>query len=186
MEPVAETPTTLADYALLSGTYGTLLTALMVASRGRGQEPLRDVEILPIGVATFALSKLLTKEKIETWVREPFVEEESGGERAPKGSGMRYAMGELLTCSRCMGAWSALGITALRVARPRQARILTTVLAASAVNDFMQTGFTLAASHTNIAEKMEDLEPEQTPKTADAFEPAKSAPVPTDGTPAAA
>jgi len=162
MDPVATTPTSLADYALLSGTYGSLLTALMVASRGRGSEPLRDVEILPIGVATFALSKLLTKEKIETWVREPFVDERPDGERAPKGSGMRYAVGELLTCSRCMGAWSALSITALRVARPREARILTTVLAASAVNDFMQTGFSLAASHTNIAEKMENIEPEQT------------------------
>lgn len=175
MEPVTETPTKLVDYALISGTYGSLLTALAVASRNRGSEPLRDVDIIPIGVATFALSKLLTKEKIETWVREPFVEETTDGERKPKGTRMRYAVGELLTCSRCMGAWSGLGITALRVMRPREARIVTTVLAASAVNDFMQTGFSLAASHTNIAEKMEDLEPGQTPPGS---EPAKSAPVP--------
>jgi hypothetical protein len=181
MDPVAKTPTSLADYALLSGAYGSLLTALMMASRARGSEPLRDIEILPIGVATFALSKLLTKEKVETWVRGPFVEEQPDGERTPKGSGMRYAVGELLTCSRCMGAWSALSVTALRLARPREARVLTTVLAASAVNDFMQTGFSLAASHTNIAEKMESVEPEQ---SAPGSEPAKSAPVPVDGTPA--
>jgi len=156
MDPVSETPTTLADYALLSGTYGSLLTALMFASRSKGEEPLRDIEVLPIGVAAFALSKLLTKEKIETWVREPFVEEQPDGERTPKGKGLRYAVGELLTCSRCMGAWSGLGITALRVMRPREARILTTVLAASAVNDFMQTGFSLAASHTNLAEQAHD------------------------------
>lgn len=162
MDPVNETPTKLVDYALLSGTYGSLLAGLMVTSRAKGAEPLRDIEIVPIGVATFALSKLITKEKIETWVREPFVEEQPDGERKPKGTRMRYAVGELLTCSRCMGAWSGLAITALRVTRPREARILTTVLAASAVNDFMQTGFSLAASHTNIAERMEDLEPEQT------------------------
>ncbi|MBA3300990.1 MAG: DUF1360 domain-containing protein [Thermoleophilaceae bacterium] len=27
-------------------------------------------------------------------------------------------MGELLTCTRCLGAWSALGLTGLRLGRP--------------------------------------------------------------------
>lgn len=155
MDPVTETPTKLVDYAMISGAYGSLIAGLMVAARRKGEDPLRDADIVPIGIATFALAKLLTKEKVETWVREPFVEEMPGGERKPRGTRMRYAVGELLTCSRCMGAWSGLGITALRVMRPREARIVTTVLGASAVNDFMQTGFSLAASHTTLAEQAE-------------------------------
>jgi hypothetical protein len=40
-----------------------------------------------------------------------------------------------------VGAWSALGLTALRVTRPREARVLTTVLGVSAANDFLQAAF---------------------------------------------
>ena len=46
----------------------------------------------------------------------------------PRGRRMRYAVGELLNCTRCVGAWSALGLVALRLhppppaARPRAAR----------------------------------------------------------------
>ena len=49
--------------------------------------------------------------------------------RRPKGTGVRYAVGELLTCTRCVGVWSALGLTALRVTRPREARVVNTVSA---------------------------------------------------------
>ena len=34
----------------------------------------------------------------------PFVEETAEHKR-PRGSGLRYAVGELFTCTRCMGAW---------------------------------------------------------------------------------
>src|SRR3712207_7411195 len=50
-------------------------------------------ELLPLGAATFALSKLLAHEKVETWVRQPFVEETSDGKR-PKGERLRYARSE--------------------------------------------------------------------------------------------
>ena len=51
---------------------------------------------------------------------------------------MRYAVGELLTCTRCMGAWSALGLVALRLHSPAAGRTVATVLAASAGNDVLQ------------------------------------------------
>ena len=61
--------------------------------------------------------------------------------RRPKGRRLRYAVGELLTCTRCLGAWSALGLTALRVSRPRESRVVTTALATSAANDFLFSAF---------------------------------------------
>jgi hypothetical protein len=143
MKTVEETPTNLGDYATLSAGYGTLLGALVIGARGRGSVPQQEVPAL--GLATFALSKLIAKEKIETWVREPFVEETSEGKR-PKGTGMRYAVGELLTCTRCTGAWSSLALVGLRVMRPREARVVTAVLATSALNDFLHTGFSWACA----------------------------------------
>jgi hypothetical protein len=149
MRTVNETPTEPIDYAALTATYGSLLAAVLIAARDRGDAPVRGAELPALGLATFALSKLLAKEKIETWVREPFVDEES---RRPKGRGLRYAVGELLTCTRCLGAWSSLGLMALRVTRPQEARVITGVLATSALNDFLQAGFSALTTQVNALE----------------------------------
>jgi hypothetical protein len=150
MRTVEATPTEPVDYAAISAGYGALLGALVLAAREHEDAvPLEPTEILPLGAATFALSKLIAKEKIESWVREPFVEETATGERRPKGRRLRYAMGELLTCTRCVGAWSALGLVGLRTVRPRETRVVTTVLAVSAANDFLQAGFQWVCARAN-------------------------------------
>jgi hypothetical protein len=147
-----EPPTRPANYAALSAGWAAALGTLLLASRDKGDEPVRGGEIVPLGLATFALSKLVAKEKVDAWVREPFVEEHADGERRPKGQGMRYAIGELLTCTRCVGTWSALGLVALRVTRPREARVVSAVLGASAVNDWAQTGFNWLCARSNAAQ----------------------------------
>jgi hypothetical protein len=141
VKPVQETPTEPLDYAAISAGYGALVGGLLVAVRDQGEEPVRPSEMLSLGMATFALAKLVAREKVESWIREPFVEETPDGERRPKGSRMRYAVGELLTCTRCAGAWASLALVGLRVTRPREARIITALLGASAVNDFLHAGF---------------------------------------------
>jgi hypothetical protein len=141
-----------ADYAALSAGWGAALGTVLIAARDKGEEPVRAGEILPLGVATFALSKLVAKEKVDRWVREPFVEERADGDRVPKGRGLRYAIGELLTCTRCVGTWSALGLVALRVSRPREARVVNAVLGASAVNDWAQAGFNWVCAKSNAAQ----------------------------------
>jgi len=161
VDPVRETPTKPIDYAALSAGYGALMGTVLLAARRQRDDaiPLRAPEILPLGLATFALSKLITKEKVESWVREPFVEERPDGERRPRGRRLRYAVGELLTCSRCAGAWSGLGLVALRVTRPREARVLTTVLGVSAVNDFLQSTFTLLCARSNVEQSVAQAPP---------------------------
>jgi hypothetical protein len=141
-----------ADRAALSAGWAAALGTLLLASRDKGDEPVRAAEIVPLGIATFALSKLVAKEKVDRWVREPFVEEHPDGERRPKGSGLQYAVGELLTCTRCVGTWSALGLVALRVTHPREARVVSAVLGASAVNDWAQTGFNWMCARSNAAQ----------------------------------
>jgi hypothetical protein len=152
VDPVSETPTKPVDYAVLSGVYGTLLGGLALAARsGRcGREPISGTDVAVTGAATFALAKLLAHEKVESWLRTPFVEE-SGGEQRPKGRRLRYAVGELLTCTRCAGAWSALGVVGLRLLSPDAGRVVTNVLAASAANDYLQVGFRLLCEESNVA-----------------------------------
>ena len=131
-----------ADYAALNLLFATALGGLAVtAERSSGwREPLSGAELVPLSAATFALAKLLARERIGSWVREPFVEDFEGGRR-PRGRRLRYAVGELLTCTRCVGAWGALSLVGLRLTVPHAGRTVSAVLATSALNDFLQAAF---------------------------------------------
>jgi hypothetical protein len=149
---VEQGPPEPADYAAINAVYGLLMTTLVITTRERArEEPISGRELLPIAAATFALSKVIAREKIGTWMREPFVEDPAG-ERRPRGRRLQRAIGELVTCTRCVGAWSALGIVGLRLASPESGRIVTNVLAVSAANDWMQSGFKLLCAAVNSRE----------------------------------
>jgi hypothetical protein len=137
------------DYAAINAVYAGLLAAVVFVTRERARrDPIRAAELIPMGAATFAVSKAIAREKIGTWAREPFVEDAShGGE--PRGRRIQRALGELVTCSRCVGAWSALGVVGLRAASPDAGRVVTAVLATSAVNDWAQLGFAWARAKAN-------------------------------------
>src|SRR2546423_3745517 len=106
------------DYAAINAVYAALFAGVVYATRRRsGEDPITTRELIPLSAATFALAKVVAREKVGTWVREPFVEED-GGPARPAGRGMRRALGELVTRTRCVRAWSALGIGGLRVASP--------------------------------------------------------------------
>jgi hypothetical protein len=153
MDPVSRTPTKPIDYAALSAGYGALTGALLLTARSRDAKPIRPVELPVMGLATFALAKLVAKEKVESWVREPFLEERPDGERRPKGRRMRYAIGELLSCTRCVGSWSALGLVGVRLLRPREASVIVPMLALAGANDWLQTGFTTLCAEANVAQQ---------------------------------
>jgi hypothetical protein len=149
LEPVEHTPTEIADYAAISAIYGALLASTAISANRR--DPIPHAELATIAAASFALSKLVVHEKVESWVRRPFVDEQ---DRRPKGRRLRYAVGELLTCTRCTGAWSALGLVALRTHAPAAGRTVATVLAASAGNDMLQAAFQYLCAHTNAEQKI--------------------------------
>ena len=155
MDPVDETPTEPVDYAAINAVWGALATGLLLATR-EDAPPARELPLY--GLATFALTKALAKEKVGSWVREPVVDEAS---RQPKGRRLRYAAGELLTCTRCLGTWSSLGLIALRVAHPREGRIVASVLATAGINDWLQTGFTLLCNRANVTGRQADLAAEE-------------------------
>ena len=130
-----------ADYAAINAVYAALLAGLVYATRERAaDDPIAVRELVPLSAATFALAKVVAREKVGTWLREPFVDQD-GHSPEPAGHGLRRAIGELVTCTRCVGAWSALGVVGLRIAAPTTGRTVANALAASAANDFLQAGF---------------------------------------------
>ena len=145
----ADTPTEPQDYAALNAVFGALLAGAVVAARERTRhrDPLTSRDLAVTGLATFALAKVIARERIGSWVREPFVDEDNG--RRPRGRRLRHAVGELVTCTRCVGAWSALGLVGLRLGSPATGRVVNDVLAVSAMNDWLQAGFKLLCAKTD-------------------------------------
>jgi len=140
------------DYAALNAVWVALAAGLVTATRGRAsKDPIRTHELIPLSAATFALSKAVARERIGEWVREPFTDDET--HRKPEGGRLKRAIGGLVTCTRCVGTWSALAVVGLRVAQPEASRTITNALAASAANDFLQAGFKYLCEKTNAVTK---------------------------------
>ena len=142
-------PTEPVDYALINLTYAALFASVIYITRESArEEPIELKELVPLSAATFAMAKVIAKEKVGTWVREPFVDHVDGTPK-PDGRRLRRAVGELVSCTRCVGAWSALGIVGLRLAYPEQGKNVANVLAASAANDWLQSGFKALCSRAD-------------------------------------
>src|SRR3954449_2525791 len=102
----------LAGYAVLTGAFGAALTgALVAAHRGAGLPERIDAQDLVLaGIATHKVSRLITKDKVTSVLRAPFTRFEAKPgqgevEEAARGTGLRYATGELLVCPYCVAQW---------------------------------------------------------------------------------
>lgn len=130
-------PPPYASYAAILATFGGLLAATAALERARHeQQSVTALELTLLAAASFKAARAISRERVGSVVREPFVE----GER-PVGSGTRRAFGELVTCTRCLGTWAAAGLVATETAAPRFGRVLKLTLAAGAGNDFLQAAF---------------------------------------------
>lgn len=135
------------DYALFNVTYAALVA--LFAARARTARDTPSLSELPVlGLATFALSKAVAREKIGSWVREPLDDEHLSRAADPVKRAGAVAR-DLVTCTRCIGAWAALGLVALRIASPAAGRSVATVLAVSGANDFAQAAFAWLTGRAN-------------------------------------
>jgi hypothetical protein len=140
-------------YAAIAGTF---LTGLgVVAALARRSPPASALDLVALSAATFKASRTLSREKVASFVREPFVEGDSGlgEEERPEGEGFQRAVGELLLCTRCVGTWSAAALASTQMLTPRFGRLVTWTLAAGAANDFLQASFAALCAKTNELEE---------------------------------
>jgi hypothetical protein len=139
------------------GTFLGGLAAAGALGRLLGRDP-RDhspLDLLVLGAATFKASRTLARDEVTSFLREPFVEGRAheGGEDPVETGDLRQAIGELVTCSRCVGTWVAGGLAATHILSPRFGRTLTWTLAAAGVNDFLQAGFAALTNKSNELEQ---------------------------------
>jgi hypothetical protein len=132
------------SYAAIAGTLlgGLTLSAALARALGRDPRELTALDLATLAGATFKASRTISRDRVGTFLREPFVEGEADGDdEQPAGEGLQRAIGELVTCTRCIGVWVAAGLGSAQVLTPRFGRLLTWTLAAGAANDFLQTAF---------------------------------------------
>jgi hypothetical protein len=127
------------------GTFVAGLAGAGVLARalGRNAEEQTPLDLVVLGTATFKAARTIARDEVTSFIRERFVEGDAheGGEEPVETGDLRQAIGELVTCSRCVGTWVAAGLTTTQVAAPRFGRLLTWTLAAAGLNDFLQAGF---------------------------------------------
>jgi Protein of unknown function (DUF1360) len=146
------------------GAYATLIAAFVGGLAGAGalaraldRDPYEHttLDLAALALATFKLARTVSGDEVTSFLREPFVEGHAheGGEHPVESGGMRQAIGELVTCSRCVGTWVAAGLGATQIVAPRFGRLVTWTLGAGGLNDFLQAGFAALANKSNELEQ---------------------------------
>lgn len=142
----------LGSYAALTATFGAALGgALLLARRRRRALPERISagDMLLTGLATQKVSRLITKDRVTSFVRAPFTEfQDDAGhgeiEEAARGRGAQRAIGELLVCPYCVAQWVAGAFAVGYVHAPRLTRLLAAMWSAQAIGDFAQLAYSAA------------------------------------------
>ncbi|MGH9125364.1 MAG: DUF1360 domain-containing protein [Acidimicrobiales bacterium] len=141
-----DAPRPLGSYGLLMGVYATAVTGsvlLVRQTRRPVPERLGWADLLLGGVATYRMSRLITKDSVTAFGRAPFARfEEAAGSgevnEEPRGSGLGHALGELLTCPFCIAQWVATGYVVGLLLAPRFTRIAAGVLGVVSLSDGLQ------------------------------------------------
>jgi hypothetical protein len=140
------------SYAAIMGTFAGLLAAAGALGRVLDRDPQCQtaLDFTILAAASFKAARTLSHDEVTSFIRQPFVRghARSGGEEPVQG-GMEQAIGELVTCTRCIGTWAAAGLASTQILAPRFGRVLTWSLGAAAVNDFLQAGFSALAAKAN-------------------------------------
>ncbi len=149
--PPRERPPFAAYATFAIAFHGAMAGAVAVAKRsGRDlPEHVHAGDVALIGAASFRLSRLISKQKVTSFVRAPFTELEGKGgpaelEEHPRGSGLRRAVGELLVCPYCLGLWASGAFHAGLLFAPRATRFSASVLTAMTISDFLQIAYKAA------------------------------------------
>ena len=154
------TTTTTPPYGAYAGIMGVFVGGLGAAGAlahalGRDPREHRALDLVVLAAATFKGARTIARDEVTSFIREPFVEGHAreGHEEPVETGDVRQAIGELVTCSRCIGTWVAAGLATTQILAPRFGRLLTWTLATAGANDFLQAAFAGLTSKANEVEQ---------------------------------
>jgi hypothetical protein len=154
--PTQTTQPPYASYAAIMATFagGLAATGGIAKLLGRDAREHSALDLVALGLAAFKMSRTIASDDVTSFLRQPFVEGEAkeGDEEAVETGDMRQAIGELVTCSRCIGTWVAAGLAGTQIVAPQFGRLLTWTLATAGANDFLLASFAALTAKANELE----------------------------------
>jgi uncharacterized protein DUF1360 len=147
------------SYATIMGVFAGGLAGAGALARRFDRNPAcqSTLDLVVLSLASFKAARTLANDEVTSFLRQPFVKGEAheGEDEEPVEGGMEQAIGELVTCSRCVGTWAAAGLAFAQILAPRTGRLLSWSLAAAGANDFLQASFAALTSKANQLEEAE-------------------------------
>jgi hypothetical protein len=135
-------------YGVLVALFNAAFVAFLVLAGRRGRLPERydTRDLVLLGVATFRLSRLLTKDRVTSGLRAPFTrfEDDTGHgevEESARGTGARRAIGELLVCPYCLSQWIAAALVAGLAIAPRVTRAVAAIFTVAGLSSIVQLAY---------------------------------------------
>ncbi len=118
---------------------------------------LKPFDLLLLGLATYRLGRMVAYDKVADPIQQPFaktVPDETGaGETTrPKGSGVKQAIGELVTCPICSGTWIAAGLVYGLSLLPNPTRVFVAIMSTTGLVEILNA-LTEALSWLGQAER---------------------------------
>lgn len=139
----------LRSYGLLMSVFALLAGAFATWFRRSGRElPDRIAagDLALVTVASHKAARLIAKDRVTSPLRAPFTRYEGDagpGEvsERPRGSGLRYVVGEMLVCPYCLGMWISAALVAGLLVVPRTTRWVCSVLVAFFGSEMLQIAY---------------------------------------------
>lgn len=138
----------LEGFSALLITYATTLVGVGLVARMKGRrlpERFKTHDLAIGSAAVYKISRTLTKDSVTSPIRAPFTEFDGPAGNSElkehvRGSGLRKAVGELITCPFCAGQWVSTFMAIGLALWPKQTRFIASVFAMKAGSDFLQFG----------------------------------------------
>jgi Protein of unknown function (DUF1360) len=138
----------LGSYGAMLAVYGLTVGAGTLLARLTGRRPpelsVRDVAFM--AVTTHRVSRTLAKDAVTSPLRAPFTKYEGVSGPAElqeevRGTGVRHAVGELLSCPFCLSQWAGSAYAAGMLFAPRATRFAGATFTAIAAADWLHLAY---------------------------------------------
>jgi hypothetical protein len=145
-----------AGYAGLIGIFSTIF-AVFAFWKGRNFS-LSPFDFLLLGLSTFRMGRMMSYDLVMRPLREPVTDvvpnpDGTGELVVPEGTGLRHAVGDLITCPTCSGTWAAAGLVYAFRIFPGPTRMFMAIMAAAGAAELLDGAYEMLNWGGNAARK---------------------------------
>jgi hypothetical protein len=145
-----------ASYAGLMGLFAAVFAGFSFWKGG--DFSLKPFDFLLLALSTFRMGRLMSYDLVFKPIREPVTEtvpnpDGAGEVVVPEGTGLRHAVGDLISCPICSGTWAGAGLVYAFRLFPGPARMFMAIMAAAGAAELLDGAYEMLNWGGNAARK---------------------------------